>query len=229
MRRMIRTTMISLTFITGLITTTTTFASNLSAGSWILRGGASRVVPDEDTGGVNGPLSPAMNGAHVSVDSDTKFSVTLAYMVTDHIDLELLGAAPFKHHAEISGGALDGADLGSIKHLPPTLSLDYHFDTGTPITPYIGAGVNWTIFFDEDIAGDARGAGVKSLELSNSVGPAGQIGVDWELPYHLLLNANVRYIDIDTNAHVKTAGGGNTKVNLDIDPWIYTLALGYRF
>ncbi|MES1953035.1 OmpW/AlkL family protein [Salinisphaera hydrothermalis] len=199
------------------------------AGDIIVRGGATWVVPDEKTHGKSGTLAPALQGTHVSVGNDVKPSVTLAYMVTDHIDVELLGAWPFKHDVSLSGGALGGTRLGSIKHLPPTLSVDYHFNTGTPFSPYVGVGMNYTIFFDEHVDDQAKAAGVTGLDLSNSFGPAAQVGLDYLIGDHWLVNANVRYLQIDTNAHVRTAGGGRTKVNLDINPWVYTAAVGYRF
>ncbi|RJS92906.1 OmpW family protein [Salinisphaera sp. Q1T1-3] len=204
-------------------------AGPLSAGQVILRAGATGVLPDEDTHQVGGALAPALAGTHVAVDNDVKPGITLAYMLTDHIDVELLGAWPFKHEATLRGGALAGTRLGSIKHLPPTLSVDYHFDTGTPVTPYVGVGVNYTMFFDEQVDDAAAAAGVTGLDLSNSFGPAAQVGVDYMLGDHWLVNANVRYLQIDTNARVATAGGGRTDVDLDIDPWVYTAAIGYRF
>lgn len=199
------------------------------AGDMIVRGGATWVVPEEKTHGKSGTLAPALQGTDVSVGNDVKPSVTLAYMLTDHIDVELLGAWPFKHDVSLSGGVLDGTRLGSIKHLPPTLSVDYHFDTGTPFSPYVGVGMNYTIFFDEHVSDQARAAGVTGLDLSNSFGPAAQFGVDYLMGDHWLVNANVRYLQIETNAHVRTVGGGRTKVNLDINPWVYTAAVGYRF
>ncbi len=209
-----------------LIATASAGAKDLQAGDFILRAGATHVVPNESTGGIHGPLSSLFNGA--SVSSDTQFGLTVGYMVTNHIDFELLAASPFKHDVGIQGGALAGTKLGSIKQLPPTLSVDYHFGTGTPIQPYVGVGVNYTIFYDEDLSQAAKKAGVTGLNLSNSLGPAAQVGVDWNLPDHWLLNADVRYLDIKTNAHVHTPGG-DTKVNLAINPWVYTLAVGYHF
>lgn len=212
-----------------LSTTIANAAPAWQAGDVIVRGGASGVVPDEDTHGKSGPLAAALMGTDVSVDDDVKPSVTLAYMLTDHIDVELLAAWPFKHDVALRGGALGGTDLGSIKHLPPTLSVDYHFATGTPISPYIGVGVNDTIFFDETVHREAAAAGVTGLDLSNSFGPAAQVGVDYRIGDHWLVNVNARYLQIDTQARVYSAGGGRSTVDLDIDPWVYTAGIGYRF
>lgn len=199
------------------------------AGEIIVRGGASGVLPDEATHARGGVLAPALANTHVAVDDDVKPSITIAYMLTDHIDVELLGAWPFKHDVSLHGGALAGTELGSIKHLPPTLSIDYHFETGTPVSPYIGLGFNYTLFFDESVNDQAAAAGVTGLDLTNSFGPAAQIGLDYRLGDHWLLNASVRYLQIDTQARVRTVGGGRSTVDLDINPWVYSAGIGYRF
>lgn len=203
-------------------------AQPAGAGDVIIRAGATWVVPNEDTHTIGGELAPALAGTDVAVDDDLQFGLTVAYRLTDRIDIELLAASPFRHDVSLRGGALAGTELGSIKHLTPMVSIDYHFDTGTPFEPYVGAGVNYTLFFDEHVDDAAAAVGVTDLDLSNSFGPAAQIGLDYNLGEHFLLNANVRYLQIDTEARVRTATG-TTNVDLDIDPWVYTLAVGYRF
>lgn len=201
-----------------------------SAGDWILRGGATWVVPNEDTKGASGPRADdgTLDGSKVGVGNDVKPGVTIAYMITDNLAVELLGAWPFKHDLTIRGGALDGADLGSIKHLPPSLNLQYHFHTRAPVQPYVGAGFNYTIFFDEEVGADAESIGVRGLDLENSLGFSAQVGVDFYLDEHWLINLDSRYLDIDTTANVDM-DDGRTKVDVDIDPWVATISVGYRF
>ncbi|WP_440996527.1 OmpW/AlkL family protein [Arhodomonas sp. SL1] len=196
------------------------------AGDWIVRGGLSLVDPDDDSSNPGGAL--AGTNAGVNVDSDTRPSFTVSYFMTDNVAVELLGAFPFEHDIE-GTGMLDGVDVGSTKHLPPTLSLQYHFDTGTQFRPYAGIGVNYTRFFDKDVDGDTKALGFTRLDLDDSWGLAGQVGVDYELGNRWLLNADIRYIDIDTDATLKGPGDARATMDVDIDPWVYTLGVGYRF
>ncbi|MDZ7810181.1 MAG: OmpW family outer membrane protein, partial [Arhodomonas sp.] len=160
------------------------------AGDWIVRGGLSLVDPNDDSSNPGAALRRPPNPG-VSVDSDTRPSFTVSYFMTDNVAVELLGAFPFEHDIEGSG-MLDGVDVGSTKHLPPTLSLQYHFDTGTQFRPYAGIGVNYTRFFDEDVDSDTKALGFTRLDLDDSWGLAGQVGVDYELGNRWLLNADIR-------------------------------------
>ena len=206
------------------------FAGAASAGDWIVRGGATWVVPNEDTGGASGPRASdgTLDGSEVAVGDDVMPGLTIAYMVTDNIAVELLGALPFKHRLEIDGGALDGAHLGDIKHLPPALNVQYHFETTAPVSPYVGAGFNYTIFFDEEVGGDAEGVGVRGLDLEDSFGLSAQVGVDFYLNEHWLINLDSRYLGISTTATVQM-DDGPTRVDVDIDPWVASVSVGYRF
>jgi outer membrane protein len=198
------------------------------AGDWIVRGGLTYVAPDEHTSSRNGQLGAPLAGTDVAVSSEAQFGVTVAYLFTDRLALELLAATPFEHDLRLDCGALDGTALGDIKHLPPTLSLQYRFATESAVTPYVGLGLNYTVFFSEDVSSQARALGVTDIELDDSFGPAAQLGLDYAIGEHWLINADVRYLQIETTAKLRTATG-TTHVDVDIDPWVYTLAAGYRF
>ena len=202
--------------------------SAAKAGDWIVRGGVTYVAPNDHTSSRNGELGPALAGTDVAVSSEPQFGVTAAYLLTDNLAVELLAATPFKHDLIPSGGALDGVPLGDIKHLPPTLSLQYRFDTDSAFTPYVGLGLNYTFFFSEDLSDQARALGIQHIKLDDSFGPAAQVGLDYALTEHWLINADGRYLQIETTAELRTATG-TTHVDVDVDPWVYTLAAGYRF
>jgi len=198
------------------------------AGDWIVRGSITNISPNDDTGGVNGQLSAALSGADVDVESRTGLGITAGYFVTDNVAIELLASTVFEHDLSIEGGALDGTELGSVEHLPPTLSVQYHFDLESAFRPYVGLGINYTIFSDEDVDSEAAAAGVTDIDVDDSAGLAAQVGVDYELGNGWLLNADLRYIDIEAEFTVKTATG-STDVDVDIDPWVTSIGFGYRF
>ncbi|MFB1634301.1 OmpW family protein [Pseudomonas sp. AP-1] len=203
------------------------------AGDFIIRAGAATVDPNEDSGALK--LDGAkVSGTKATLDSDTQLGLTFAYMLTDHIGVELLAATPFNHTVAVKGlgPGLDGK-LADIKHLPPTLSLQYYPMAPTSkFQPYAGIGINYTMFFDEDLSGARKQQGFSNLKLQDSVGLAGQLGIDYMLTDNLLFNASVWYIDLDTKATVdgpNALGVGKTKVDVDVDPWVYMVGLGYKF
>ncbi|MNP30286.1 Outer membrane protein W precursor [compost metagenome] len=160
-------------------------------------------------------------------------------MITDHVGIELLAATPFQHTVGVRGldaatgiGGLDGK-LADIKQLPPTLSLQYYpMEPTSKFQPYAGVGINYTMFYDEDLTSARKQEGFSNLKLQDSVGLAGQLGMDYMLTDHILVNASVWYVDIDTKASVDgptALGVGRTKVNVDVDPWVYMVGVGYKF
>lgn len=207
------------------------------AGDVIVRVGAATVEPNDSA------TTPKLNGlplvgTDASVDSDTQLGLTVAYMLTNNVGVELLAAAPFQHR--ISGNGMVGAvlgtqDLGESRQLPPTLMAQYYFNNSSIVTPYVGLGVNYTWFFDEN-AGNALNTslgGDVDLNLQNSWGAAAEVGVDIDLKNNWLLNASVWYIDIDTDAtyQVKSGKLAGARVTSDVtvDPWVYMASVGYKF
>ena len=184
----------------------TTTATAFEPGDWLVRAGASYVNPASD------------NSDIVSVDSDTSITFNFSYMMTDIWALELLAAVPFKHDIEL----LDGTKVGSTKHLPPTLSLQYHFRPTAQFQPYLGIGINYTNFFSEKTTGPLEGI---DLDLGDSWGLAGQIGFDVLFNDDWFFNLDVRYIDIDTKASLDGVSIGK----VEIDPWVFGGHIGYRF
>ncbi|MDM9650251.1 OmpW family outer membrane protein [Pseudomonas wenzhouensis] len=196
------------------------------AGDIIVRAGAITVDPHEDSSNVKiGGVKAA--GTAATLDSDTQLGLNFAYMLTDQLGVELLAATPFSH--DIGTKGLGGLKLGSVKHLPPTLSLVYYpLDSKSAFQPYVGAGINYTWFFDDKLSSEAEGAGFRGLDLKDSWGWAAQIGADYMLTDNLMLNAQVRYIDIETKA-TTYAGPTKVSVDVDVDPFVYMVGLGYKF
>ena len=203
------------------------------AGDFIVRAGAATVSPNEDSGNLKLD-GVKVGGTKATLDSDTQLGLAFAYMITDHIGIELLAATPFQHEVSVKGlgAGLDGK-LADIKHLPPTLSLQYYpMDAGSKFQPYAGIGINYTLFFDEDLSSNRKAQGFSDMKLKNSVGLAGQLGMDYMLTDNLLFNASVWYVDINTEASIdgpSALGVGKTKVDVDVDPWVYMVGIGYKF
>ncbi len=208
------------------------------AGDILVRAGAITVNPKADSSSVKvdrGLLAGHDLGGKATMDSDTQLGLNFAYMLTDHWGLELLAATPFEHDVKIKGTALAPANgkLGSLKHLPPTLSVVYYpLDTKSAFQPYVGAGINYTWIYDEHVGSDAQAAGFDNFRASNSWGWAAQLGADYMITDRIMLNAQVRYIDIETTAYVNNDGvspGTRAKVDVDVDPFVYMVGLGYKF
>lgn len=210
-------------------------------GDWLIRGGATQVAPDAESsniqvGGADFALGSTTVGA-VDVDNNVQLGLNIAYFVGNKLNIELLAATPFSHDIDLTGD-LEGVNLGSTKHLPPTLSVNYFFAApDAQLQPYIGAGLNYTIFFDEElndetvgVIEDTASATISDLELDASFGISFQLGADYMLSDNLILNGSVRYIDIETEASFNVEGADLGRVSsVTIDPLVYTLAIGYIF
>lgn len=202
-------------------------------GDWIVRAGYAAVDPRDDSSALRVD-GAALDGTGVGVDSASALGLSVTYMFAPHWGVEVLAATPFRHNITAKGlGALDvpdGTRIGETRHLPPTISVQYYFaDANSAWQPYIGLGVNYTVFFSEGTSAAAKDKlGAHNLSLSNSWGLAAEAGIDWSPDGHWLVNAAVWRMAIDTDATLDTALG-RVKTSVDIDPWVYMVGVGYRF
>ena len=177
-------------------------------GDMLLGLGLGWIEPDD------GSNIAALGGNELGADGALSATVTFEYFVADRVGIELLASWPFTHDLELAGN-----EIGETKHLPPTLSLQYYFTNKSNITPFVGAGINYTYFFDEELDSGA------SLELDDSWGLALHAGADFALSEKSALRADVRYIDIETEAEVD----GDDIGDVDISPWVFNVAYVLRF
>jgi outer membrane protein len=204
------------------------------AGDFIVRAGAATVDPQESSSDIwVGALGTDVASTKATLDSDTQLGLNFAYMLTNNIGIELLAATPFSHNVGVEGmpGAFAGLNgkLGELKHLPPTLSVVYYtLDGSSAFQPYVGAGINYTWFFDTKLSSEAQDKGFSGLDMKDSWGLAAQVGMDYMLTDSIMLNAQVRYIDIETTGTTHILGD-KVKVDVDVDPFVYMVGLGYRF
>ena len=201
-------------------------ANAYEAGDWIVRAGAAGVYPT----GESDDIFPSVLGKGAKVEADYAWSLGLnfTYMATDNIGIELLAAWPFSHDIDCTGTISALGTCAETKHLPPTLTAQYHFDTGTKWHPYLGLGINYTYFFDEDTKGTLADLG-SDLSLSGSWGFAGEAGLDYEFDNNWLVSAQLWYIGIKPEATLSIDGVGTDKFDVSINPWVVMLGVGYKF
>lgn len=198
------------------------------AGDWIIHLGVASVQPNDSSSTLelNGT---ALAGVKAEVDDSTQIGLTITYMLNSNWGIELLAATPFKHDIYATGLEVKAA---STKQLPPTLSLQYYpMSASSDFQPYVGVGLNYTIFFDETVDGElksALGTDDIELDLSSSLGLAAQIGVNFAIGEKVLLNASIWYADIDTEATFDVAGTSEITADVQIDPWVFMFSIGYK-
>lgn len=209
----------------GLFSTGTVHA--YETGDLIVRAGGAMVKPQDDSSLIelNGFAIPATG---VEVDDNTQLGLTISYMLNSNWAIELLAATPFKHQVDAEGLGIEVAD---VKHLPPTLSAQF-FPLGSDqaFKPYIGLGVNYTVFFGEDLRSEFISVlGDGDIELDDSFGLAFELGADLALGDNWVLNTAVWKADIDTTAKISLDSGNRIEVDVDIDPIVYMIGVGYVF
>lgn len=215
--------------------------AHAEAGDWVVRVRAVNVSPNEDSDlgkTVNTLLgAPVMSpGAELNVSDKVIPELDISYYFTKHIAVELILALGTRHNVRIDNdalGAVGNQGLGSVNLLPPTLTAQWHFNPDQMIDPYVGAGVNYTAFLDRNLRGSAGAINGNKIKVeSDSFGLALQAGVDINLKDGWLINADVKYVTIDTDVELRGAVTGNVwrKIDsLDINPWVIGFGIGKKF
>ncbi|KIQ30005.1 OmpW/AlkL family protein [Xanthomonas campestris] len=183
-----------------------------SKGDWLLGIGAHQVAPKSDNGSLAGGT------LDVDVGTDIRPTITAEYFIADNWGIEVLAALPFEHDINIRGLGR----VGSTKHLPPVVSLQYHFNSQGKVSPFVGAGINYTRFFSTETSGALAG---NDLDLDASWGLAAHAGLDVKISDRGALRVDLRWIDIDSDASLN----GNRIGTVNIDPLVYGVAYVHRF
>ena len=180
-----------------------------NAGDLLMRAGVHNVDPKSS------------NDLGLDVGSNATLSVGATWFLTQNVAVDLLGALPFKHDVDVAG-----TTIATTKQLPPTLSVQYHFNPGGVFDPFVGAGVNVTLFFNEELTSAGKSAlEVNSISASTSIGPALQLGGDIAIGKDWVLGLDVRWAKIGTDIKLDGAKLGK----LDLDPLVYGVTIGRRF
>ncbi|WP_300320977.1 OmpW family outer membrane protein [Idiomarina sp.] len=212
------------------------------ANDFSLNVGAISVMPDDSSSNLNvveGKAELPSNSTGVGVNTNTQLGLTLDYAIDNNWTVELVAATPFSHDITATG-ALAGLKVGKTKHLPPTLLAQYHFDLNSDtFKPFVGIGVNYTAFFDEQVDPQLRSTlgrlGVVTdsdsvdLALENSWGYALQVGVNVAINKDWGLHFMVSKMDIDTTGDVRVNGNTIQSVDVDIDPYVAMAGVRYNF
>lgn len=195
------------------------------------------ISPDVGSNQVTAAGLPLAPPAGIDVDSAYSLGVDITYMMTNNFGVELMLDTSSKH--DIKGtGNLAGVSIGDVTVLPPSLIAVWHFMPKNNIRPYVGAGINYTMFFSEGTTSEFTntmdavvGPGVTSTGLSvdDSFGLVAQAGVDIDINKDWYVSLDAKYVDIDTTATVAINGVDTAKVDFDINPLVLGVGIGMRF
>ncbi len=180
-------------------------------GPWMVRLRAVQIQPANKSDAASGIPADAI---HVS--NKTIPEVDFSYFFSKNFSAELILTVPQQHDVTLAG-----TKIGTFKHLPPTLTAQWHFLPGGSVSPYVGAGLNFTLISDVKLADGA-------LDLDkSSLGLAAQAGVDFKVAKNCYINLDVKYVQIKSD--VKVAATGAKVTTVKVDPMLFGVGIGYRF
>lgn len=191
----------------------------IQAGDVVVRLRGVAVLPQE-----KGDVNHAALGkiGTVNVKNDYIPEIDATYFVTPNIGLNLIAGT--SRHSVSADTILGHVNVGKVSLLPPVLTATYHPLPNSQISPYVGAGINYTIFYRENAAGGI----INSTDYKNRFGWALQAGADFYLTNNLLLNIDVKKVFLKTDVNIDSAVGPlSSKVTLD--PWLVGVGIGYKF
>lgn len=186
------------------------FAADEAQSNWMIRLRGTYL----DMSNKSDPVGGVGASDRIHVNNKWIPEVDITYFIVPHIAAELVLTYPQKQDV-----SLDGKNIGSFKHLPPSLLLQYHFLPNGTFRPYVGAGVNATRVYGVDLAGGTLGLD------KWSVGPALQIGMDYKINKNWFLNVDAKKIWISSNVYAN----GVKVSTVNLDPWLFSAGVGYRF
>lgn len=193
---------------------------------WMLRVRGIQVDPE-----VSSTTITTIGGKVNDISTESVPELDINYFFNKNVALELI-LATSKHEVGARGTALDGASgspagktkLGAVNLLPPTLTAQYHFFPEASFSPYLGVGVNYTHFYNENASRN-----IAKVKYENSFGAAFQAGADLKLDNHWSVNVDVKKVYVNPDVTVTALSGARVHTSVDINPMIYGLGVGYHF
>lgn len=204
-------------------------AAAQTAGSVMLRAGATQIKPNAESGDLTPPSLP---GTKASIRADTQLAGGITYMVTNNISIDLPLSLPFTH--EIYGdGAINGVGkIGEVKALPITLLGQYRFlAPDSRLRPYAGAGVTYAKHYKAQstaalsVLTGGTPANPTTIEVESKFAATVQLGASFVIDKRWFVDASVTRTFLKTRATLST---GQT-LDIKVDPNSYSLAVGYTF
>lgn len=160
----------------------------------------------------------------VRLDDAVTLSASAAYYLSDYAAVELTTSLPYQHDLEGNNRLKDLGlgKLAEVKEIPTSLTMNFYLTDYSAVTPYVGVGVAYTRFYDEDM----KVPGL-AVDFEDSMDLTAVAGVEMSFPSNLIVSFDLRYIDLQTTADF--SGAVDEDIELEVDPVIFTLSAGYRF
>jgi outer membrane protein len=192
-----------------------------------LRGRVISISPDDDSGEISG-----VAGSGVNVDSAVTVEIDFTWFLSSRVALELI-AATATHDIHGTGTAAGLGRIADTAVLPPTLTVQYHWNTDGKVQPYLGAGINYTLFYSEDVTDslDTFLGTPSRIDLDSSFGFAAQAGLDFQVSDNWYFNVDLKSLDIDTTASIRddATDAELARVDVGLNPWVPGVGIGYRW
>ena len=187
---------------------------------WLIRVRGIVIDPDVDSS----TITPVLGGKINDISHETAGELDFNYFFTPYVSTELI-LTTAQHSVKAKNTIRGKVDLGSVALLPPTLTLVYHFMPANRMSPYVGAGINYTHFYNVD-----DGPTATNIDYDDSWGPALQAGVDYAINEHWSVNADIKKLYIESDVSLRAPVTASTmKTDVEINPMIYGIGVGYRF
>ncbi|MDR3519008.1 MAG: OmpW family outer membrane protein [Azospirillaceae bacterium] len=174
------------------------------------------------------PSGAEIAGSGTTLGSSQVPEADFSYFITDNIAVELI-AGVTRHDVKVNVSGTQIANAGHVWLLPPTATVQYHPFPAAQFSPYIGAGINYTFFFNAGGWDSSSGVPLTKVKYSDNVGGAFQVGFDYALSGPWSLNLDVKKLILSTTARATSPGIGVLKSDVEINPWIVGIGAGYRF
>lgn len=207
----------SLALVAGVLALTGTATAQDVWHNFQVKVGLSAIQPEESA-------TISAIGGDIDISDEVVPTLQIEYFFSDNISAELL-CCMARHDVQAVNTAIGTVDLGKVSHFPPTLTVKYHWTDFGAFKPYLGAGFNYTTFFDDELP---AGGPVTAIKYDDSLGGALQAGFDYQLDEHWSVNVDVRKVWITSDVEL-TAGATTINADVDINPLIFTIGSGYRF